>query len=374
MVLQSIPAMMIRGGSSKGVFFERSHLPTDEQDELDDILLNMYGSPDSNQIDGIGGGHGKASKAFIVSPSNRESVDLDYTVGQIGIEERVVDWRGNSGNVTHAVGCFGLERGLVHPSKGSSVSLTLYNTNTDVRIEQEIQLTEEGTPKYEGDFQIPGVPNSAAPVRSDFLNPGGAITGELFPTGRRNETLNVPTFGEVEATILDVTNPVVFIDAPTVGLSGSDSLEEINARKEQLSAIRGQAAVEIGFTETFETAKKEAYNTPMLVMVDNRTEYKLVDGNWLKPDEYDLLGRHFNLGRASAAFAMTSAMCTAAASVLEGTVVNRYLSPGATDIIRLGTPSGVLRIRVEKDKERIASTGVTRSARKIMDGEVFYEE
>jgi len=373
MSLRSIPTMLMRGGSSKGYFFERSHLPMDDQDKLDEILLTLFGSPDPYQIDGIGGGGPKSSKAFIVSQSEQTDVDLTYTVGQVGIDEKVVDWRGNSGNVTHAVGCFALERGLVHPEGGKNVILTLENTNTGVIINQEIQLCENHNPKYKGDFHVPGVPNPSAPIHSNFLDPGGAITEALFPTGSPIESLEVPGVGSIRASIVDVTNPVVFVEAAELGLQGNELPKKINEFKDQLSAIRNQAAVEIGFANSFETAAKEAYNTPMLVIVGERSRYELIDGNWISADEYDLLGRYFNQGRVSSAFAMTSAMCTAAASVLDGTIVNQYVPSDVTNVVRLGTPSGVVEVRVDGDSSQINSVGVTRSARKLIEGNAYYE-
>lgn len=373
MVLKSIPAMLIRGGTSKGVFFAHDHLPMDDPVKRDKMLLNMFGSPDPNQVDGIGGGHGKASKAFVVSTSSKEGIDLEYTVGQVGIEQQVVDWRGNSGNVTHAVGCFALERGYIQPEGEGSITLKIENTNTGVLIDQKIQVRKNGDPIYEGDFKIPSLPNSAAPIKSDFLKPGGAITGELFPTGTRKDTLNVQGVGEFDATILDVTNPVIFINANVIGLDGTEHPTSINDKASKLSEIRNKAAVQLGFAESTETASKSAYNTPMLVLVGERTGYELIDGSWVDKGEYDLLARHFNLGSASSSFAMTSAMCTGAAGILEGTIVSKHTSPKIPGTVRLGTPTGVLKIRVDKEGDEIQSTGVTRSARKIMDGLLYYE-
>lgn len=372
---KSFPATVFRGGTSKGVYVRRENMPADRQ-EWDDLLLDAFGSPDPMQLDGIGGSHSTTSKAMIVSGSDREGVDVDYTFGQVGVEKPVVDWGGNCGNLTFAVGPYALEQGIpdVDPEDGR-VELVLYNTNTEAIVEQSVPVHGDGTPRYDGDFEVYGVPGRGGRVRSRFLDPGGSVTGTVFPTGNRVDAIEVAGLGDVEMSLVDVASPGVFVRASDLGMSATELPAEINADRDlldRLERVRSAACAEYGFVDDPADASDVSPGIPKLAVVGERQSYDAVDGTTVRADDYDLLARIMSMQKAHHAYAVTGAMCTAIAAALPGTIPNEFLDGDRPDEVVLGHPKGPMSIGVGLDGDDVTYTEVDRTARQILDGDLFY--
>ena len=375
MVQKSIPAMIIRGGTSKGVYFKRSDLPSDES-TWDQVLLRVFGSPDSMQIDGIGGSHSTTSKAMIVSPSQKDEFDLDYRFAPVSINNDTVDWGGNCGNLTFGVGVFGIESGMVKTIPSHATNLTLYNENTNSAIEQSLSTTQDGSPQYEGDFTVYGVPGTGSPIRSRFVDPSGSVTNKLLPTGHTSEVISVDSIGDIAVSIVDVTTPCVFVNASDLGVSAAISPAEINGDSDLLSTleyIRSIACERAGIVDDFKNATSHSPGFPKVAIVGNPCDYTTLSGDKIASSNHDILARIMSMQKAHPAYAVTGAMCTASAALLEGTIPNQALSPTHSgDSIILGHPKGTMRIGVGIVNNEITYTEADRTSRTIMEGNLFY--
>ncbi|MFL2520941.1 MAG: 2-methylaconitate cis-trans isomerase PrpF family protein [Halobacteriales archaeon] len=375
MVQKSIPAMIIRGGTSKGVYFKRSDLPSDES-TWDQVLLRVFGSPDSMQIDGIGGSHSTTSKAMIVSPSQKDDFDLDYRFAQVSINNDTVDWGGNCGNLTFGVGIFGIESGMVKTIPSHATNLALYNENTNSAIEQSLSTTQDGSPQYEGDFTVYGVPGTGSPIRSRFVDPSGSVTNKLLPTGHTSEVISVDSIGDIAISIVDVTTPCVFVNASDLGVSAAISPAEINGDSDLLSTleyIRSIACERAGIVDDFKNATSHSPGFPKVAIVGNPCDYTTLSGDKITSSNHDILARIMSMQKAHPAYAVTGAMCTASAALLEGTIPNQALSPTHSgDSIILGHPKGTMRIGVGIVNNEITYTEADRTSRTIMEGNLFY--
>lgn len=371
-----IPCTIMRGGTSKGVYFLRQDLPED-QDLRDRLLLRLMGSPDKKQIDGLGGAASVTSKVAIVSRSQRPGIDVDYTFAQVSVDKPLVSYKGNCGNISSGVGPFALENGLVNCVEPVT-AVRIFNTNTQKVIEAQVQI-KDGQVKYLGDFSIGGVPGTAAPVKLSFLDPMGAVTGKLLPTGQAVDFLEIPGFGPVEASIVDAANPLVFVNAADVGMTGKElpaQIDENPGLLELLEKIRGAAALKLGFIDSIERSAWDSPGIPKMTVVAPPSCYETTAKKEISPGEIDLLARMMSMQKAHPTYAMTGAMCTAAAAVIPGSVVQRVLSPKTdTAGIRIGHPGGVLEAGVEFEIEngeiRILKTSGFRTANLIMKGEAF---
>lgn len=380
MTQTAIPASLFRGGTSKGVYFEEDDLPNDRS-EWEALLLDLYGSPDSMQLDGIGGAKSTASKAMIVSSSTGDE-DVTYRFGQVGIEKPVVDWGGNCGNLTFAIGPFALERGLV--PKGDAEDgrreLVLKNENTGTVVEQSVPVDEGSSPRYKGDFKVYGVPGTGARIRSRFLEPGGSETGAVFPTGNRVDELDVPGMGTVDASLVDVASPCVFVRAGDIGMTATEKPDEIDADVdllERLERIRSAACARYGFVDDASDATDRSPGIPKLALVGEHTPYEAVDGQTVDADEFHLLARIMSMQKAHHAYAVTGAMCTAVATMVEGTIPSEYatVDPASSGTVTIGHPKGPMSVDVEMTTETDpASTSIHRTARQIMDGSLYHCE
>lgn len=351
MVLKSaykLPVSIIRGGTSKGVYILESDLPENRED-WEHVLLDLMGSPDTKQIDGLGGSQSVTSKVAIVKKSEHEGADVDYTFAQVSVDKPIVSYKGNCGNISSGVGPFALEKGLVAMQEGMT-PVRVYNTNTDKLIVEEVK-TENGQVIYDGDFYIAGVPGTASPVKLKFVDPSGTLGAGLLPTGNAVDTLDVPGFGKVEASLIDAANPLVFVRAKDLGLSGTELPDEINGNAdmlELLEKVRSAAAVKLGLCETIEKAAWETPGLPKMTFVAESADYTAVDGKEIKAADVDLLSRMMSMQKAHPAYAMTGAMCTAAAAVVPGSIVQQVLSKDTdTQFIRIGHPSGILECGVD---------------------------
>lgn len=371
-----IPCTIMRGGTSKGVFFLKQDLPADDT-LRDQLLLRIMGSPDKKQIDGLGGAASVTSKTAIISRSERPGVDVDYTFAQVSVDKPLVSYKGNCGNISSGVGPFAIEKGLVNP-KEPVTTVRIFNTNTQKVIEAQVQV-EHGRVKYRGDFQIDGVPGTAAPVKLGFLDPMGAVTGKLLPTGHASEPLEVPGFGTVEASLVDAANPLVFVNAADLGLTGRELPVQIDsdpALLDLLERVRGAAAVKLGFVDSAERSPWDSPTVPKMTLVAAPASYETSGKKTIPAEEIDLLARMMSMQKTHPTYAMTGAMCTAAAAVIPGSVVQKALSPKASpDRIRIGHPGGILEAGVEYRTEgnsvQILKTSGFRTANLLMSGEAF---
>ena len=367
----------MRGGTSKAIMFHARDLPA-EREAWAPIFAAAMGSPDpyGRQLDGMGGGVSSLSKVCVLAPSAREDADVDYTFAQVVIREARVDYRQNCGNMSSAVGPFALEEGLVTAS-GESATVRIYNTNTRKIIHGTFPV-EDGRPRYGGDLPIPGVGGTGAPIRLDFLLPGGATTGRLLPSGAVLDRLEVPGLGTIEASLVDAANAAVFVRARDVGLSGTELPEALEARPEvlaRLDAIRCAASVRIGIAPDAEAARLIA-SVPFVAIVAPPADAPSLTGETIRAGEMDVLVRVISNGQPHRALPLTISLCTAVAARIEGTVVAEALRSAAGDgALRLGMPSGVLTVGAEvarEDGEWVARAGsFYRTARRLFEGRVL---
>lgn len=368
-----IPVTIIRGGTSKGIYILESDLPKDRK-EWDEILLRLMGSPDTKQIDGLGGAQSVTSKVAIVGKSQRADADVDYTFAQVSVDKPIVSYKGNCGNISSGVGPFALEKGLVK-FDGDETTVRIYNTNTGKIIAADV-VTSGGQVNYSGDFAIAGVPGTASPIRLKFLNPAGTIEKGLLPTGNVVDVLNVPDYGEVEVSIVDAANPLVFVKAKDLGLTGKETPGELNAdasKLELLETVRGLAAVKLELIDDYKKSAWETPGIPKMTFVAEPDTYDTADGKTIKKEDVDLLSRMMSMQKAHPSYAMTGAMCTAAAAVVTGSVVQQVIDPNAdTKFIRIGHPGGILECGVDYQNGEyepvIEDTFGFRTANLLMEG------
>ncbi|MBQ9047078.1 MAG: PrpF protein [Solobacterium sp.] len=344
--VRKLPVTIMRGGTSKGVYILEKDLPADKS-EWDALLLRLMGSPDPKQIDGLGGSYSVTSKVAIIKKSEREDADVDYTFAQVSVDKPLVSYKGNCGNISSGVGPFAIEQGLVEPLEGET-PVRIYNTNTDKIIIADVK-THNGEVVYDGDFRIAGVPGTASPVRLKFVNPAGTLGKGLLPTGNVTDELDVPGYGKVTVSIVDAANPLVFVKAADLGLTGKELPHELNsANLELLEKVRGLAAVKIGLLEDYTRAAWETPGIPKMTFVAEADAYTSADGAAHSKEDIDLLSRMMSMQKPHPSYAMTGAMCTAAAAVIPGTIVNQVLSPDTdTQFIRIGHPGGILECGVD---------------------------
>ena len=374
MYMKKYPCVYMRGGTSKAVFFHEKDLPEDKS-LWDDIFLKVMGTPDVKQIDGMGGTVSSTSKIAIIAPSNKPGVDVEYTFRQVDIVIPRVDGSANCGNISSAVGPFAIDEGLV-PAVEPITVVRVLNTNTNKIIEEHVRV-EDGHAMVHGNEVIQGVPGTGSRIDMYFEDPAGSKTGKLFPTGQKKEVFDVPGYGPAEVTVLDCSNPMVFIKASDLGIKGSE-LTELNQNKdvmEHIERIRGIAAVKCGFVEKWEDARTKSTSAPKVSIVSAPQDYINMDGNEVKADTMDLCCRAISVGALHKAYPMTVAVGTGAAARIAGTIVNEIVKPAPDqDIIRLGHASGVTEVDVKMGGEKVIKGGVTRTARRIMDGWVYVRD
>ena len=346
--IKKLPVTILRGGTSKGVYILQSDLPED-QSAWEPILLRLMGSPDRKQIDGLGGSQSVTSKVAIIRKSTRPDADVDYTFAQVSVDKPLVSYKGNCGNISSGVGPFAIEKGLVEAKDGET-AVRIYNTNTDKIIEAVVK-TPEGQVAYEGDFYIAGVPGTASPVKLKFVDPAGTLGKGLLPTGNAVDVLEVPGYGPVEVSIVDAANPLVFARAKDLGLSGKELPDELNADAEKLDLlekVRGLAAVKLGLIEDYTRSAWDTPGIPKMTFVAEADDYVNGDGKEIKKEQIDLLSRMMSMQKTHPSYAMTGAMCTAAAAVVPGSIVQQVLPANVdTQFIRIGHPGGILECGVD---------------------------
>jgi 2-methylaconitate cis-trans-isomerase PrpF len=374
-----ITAVLMRGGTSKGVFFHQADLPEDPA-LRDRVILTAFGGGDpyGRQIDGLGGAMSTTSKVVIIGRPSAPDADVDFTFGQVSVATPLIDWGGTCGNLTAAVGPFAIEEGLVRGADPVT-PVRIWQTNTRKRIVARIP-TEGGLPQVEGDYAIDGVAGGGAKIVLEFLSPGGAMTGRLLPTGRPADVLDVPGVGRVTLSMVDAVNPVVFLRAEDMGLTGVEGPEQIDGDAPLLArieAVRGQAAVRMGLARTAEDATASSPGVPKIALVTSPAAYTTISRAAVAADAQDVTARIMSMGRLHRAFAASGAACTAVAALIDGTVVREVVRPGPSveRVIRLGHPSGVMDIGaavVQRGGEWQADKVITRrTARRLMEGRVL---
>ncbi len=373
-----IPCTIMRGGTSKGVFFKRQDLPEDEERQ-NAVILSAFGSPDpyGRQLDGLGGATSVTSKVAIVSPRQGELNTVDYTFGQVSITAAIVDRRGNCGNISSAVGPYAIDEGMV-TAQEPETTVRIFNTNTGKYITARVPV-EDGKAKFEGTFQIAGVPGMGACISLEFADPGGAVTGKLLPTGRPVNIVE-SDYGRFEVSIVDAANPVVFVRARDLGLEGPELPDDMLAKPallSQLESIRAAAAVMIGLASNVEDATRRSPAVPKIALVSASRAYTMTSGLELAGSEFDLTARIMSMGKPHNAYAITGAICTAGAAQIRGTVVHEMIPAGyvPSSEIRIGHPSGVIVVAAQVDvagvEPKYTMATVFRTARRIMDGYVY---
>jgi 2-methylaconitate cis-trans-isomerase PrpF len=369
---KTIPAIFMRGGTSKGVFFHKADLP-DDAEKRDRVILEVLGSPDpyQRQLNGMGGGISSLSKAMIIEASDRDDADVDYTFAQVSVTEESVGYAGNCGNLSSAIGPFAVEEGLIKVPDGET-TLRLYNTNTDKIIQSKF-FVRDNLPVETGNFEIAGVSGTGGPIALDYLNPGGAITGQLIPTGKMVDTFDISGFGTMEASVVDSTACGVFAWAHSFGLTGTESPDEIEAKPEVMAGLeelRLKAAVLAGIANRVEDVPQSA---PKVSIVAEPADFKALDGTHIDGDKADILIRIVSMQRVHRATTMTGAMCLASACKIEGTIP--YMAARqASEEIMIGHSSGLLPVasdvEIVNDQWNVIANRAFRTARRLMEGRV----
>ena len=359
-VQQRIPAIYMRGGTSRCLVFHARDLP-EPGPARDRILLSALGSPDpyGRQLDGLGGGISSLSKAVIIGPPTHPDAQVDYTFAQVEVRKPVVDYKGNCGNCSSSVGPFAIDEKLV-PVTGGVTPVRIHNTNTKKIIVAHVPVTD-GEAAVGGDFELAGIPGRGAKIALDFLDPGGAGTGRLLPTGQAREVID-----GVEASLVDATNAVVFVRARDLGVTGTETptaIDDDTALMARLEAIRVEAGRRMGITGSAAA--------PKIAMVAAPTAFTALDGLAYAAERVDVVGRAISMGNCHRAFPLTVAMCVGVAARIEGTLVHECASGRAGDV-RLGQPSGVLpldaRVQRKGGEPWAEKVTVYRTARRLMEG------
>ena len=368
-----IPSVFIRGGSSKGLFFHAKDLP-EEQSARNKIFLAAIGSPDpyGRQLNGMGGGISSLSKAVIIGPPSRPDADLDYTFAQVSVREAIVDYSSNCGNLSSAVGPFAIDTGLIS-TDGDFRTILIHNTNSKKIIRATIPV-EDGLAKVNGDFEIPGVSGTGAKIQLDFLKPGGTNTGVLLPTGNPIDTLSLPGAGDFDVSLIDASVPCAFILAERFGLTGAETVEELESNLELMDLveqIRLKAGVRMGLANSIDDVPPAA---PKLAIIGRPQAYKTLAGEMIKPTSADLTARIWSMGQVHRVLPLTGAMCLATACRIPGTLCSDLVT-AKTGNVRISNPSGVLpldaRVEIQNGKATAIQVTAYRTARTLMEGSVL---
>lgn len=373
-----IRAVFMRGGTSKAVMFRRSDLPPDRT-LWDRIFLKVMGSPDPNgrQLDGVGGGISSLSKVCVIGPPSRPDADVDFTFVQVSVDAPRVDYSGNCGNMSSAVGPFAVDEGLVAAPRDGEALVRIFNTNTDKLIHSHFRVAG-GVAEVEGDLAIDGVAGTGAPVRLEFLEPGGTKTGRLLPTGSPVDELQIPGLGAVPASLVDAANPCVFVDAQSVGKRGDEApeaLEGDGAFMSAMEAIRRAAAVAMGLAGSPDDAAQTP-SIPKVAIVAAPRAVATLSGRVIGAEEHDIGIRMISMERPHRAVPVTGAVCLGVASRVPGTLPNRLARAGEGPV-RVAHPSGITvvdaSIAPAGDGSVFAEHGaVYRTARRLFEGHVLH--
>jgi 2-methylaconitate cis-trans-isomerase PrpF len=374
--MELLRCAIVRGGTSKAVFIMKNELPKDPA-KRDAVIRSIFGSPDLRQIDGLGGGDVLTSKLAIISPSTRKDADVDYTFGQVSFETDFIDYRGNCGNISSAVGPFAIDEGLVKPEEPVT-TVRIHLTNTNHILVADVPV-KNGKARVEGDFRIDGCPGTGAKITLDWSDTAGAITGKLLPTGNARDIITVDG-KQYDVSLVDAGNPLVFIRASSLGMNGTETPHEIEANKvlmEAIEKIRGRAAVLCGLVDRPEDAARKSPYNPFFAIVSPPSDYRTFDGKDVKGSDIDLVCRLLFMLRMHKTYPVTGTVCTGAALRIPGSIVWEVLREEAKSraTVNIGHPGGIIPVESEADvingQVTLKRIGVHRTARRIMDGYVY---
>jgi len=374
-----IPATYMRGGTSKGVFFRLDDLPDFAQsrgEARDRLLLRVIGSPDpyGKHTDGMGGATSSTSKTVILSKSARPEHDVDYLFGQVSIDRPFIDWSGNCGNLTAAVGSFAISNGLIDPDRvpdNGVCRVRIWQANIEKTIIARVPITD-GEVQETGDFELDGVTFPAAEVRIEFLEPAG--DADVLPTGNVVDEIDVPGFGQLEASFINAGIPTIFVNASAIGLNGTELQPAINDRPDQLErleVLRAHGAKAMGLIRDLAEAQ-ERQHTPKIAWVAPPEGYVSSSGKRVDAASIDLNVRAMSMGKLHHAMMGTAAVAIATAAAIPGTLVNQAAGGGERDRVRFGHPSGTLEVGAGVDRREtgwvVERVAMSRSARRLMEG------
>ena len=375
--MRSFKTVFMRGGTSKGCMFLESDLPARE--EWDDIFVQVMGSPDPKQIDGMGGCVSSNNKIVVVRKSTLPGVDVEYLVGQSIVGKAQIDYKSNCGNMTAAAAPYAVEMGLVENLTEPVTTVHMFNLNTNKYIDVTVPV-KNGQFDNEGDCAIAGVDGTAGELKVNFLDPAGAKTGKLFPTGKAKEMLTLPD-GEIEATILDVSNPIVLVRAEDLGLTGTELPAQVDAERAvsaRLEAIRGAACVKMGFAGNLADATENSPAVPKVGFVSASQDYMGISGKQVSGENMDICARVISVFKCHKACPLTAASAISVAAAGPGTIVHELARQTEPGRVRIGHPSGVMTMfpyldngAKPLDEIRVSGVAVQRTARRIMDGTVY---
>ncbi|TNZ30737.1 2-methylaconitate cis-trans isomerase PrpF [Vibrio parahaemolyticus] len=375
-----VPATYMRGGTSKGVFFNLEDLPSEAQvagEARDKLLLRVIGSPDpyGKQIDGMGGATSSTSKTVIVSRSSRDDHDVDYLFGQVSIDKPFVDWSGNCGNLSAAVGSFAIHAGLIPQERileNGIVTVRVWQVNISKTILVHVPIVN-GFVQETGEFELDGVTFPAAEIQVDFVDPADG-EGSMFPTGNLVDDLVVPDVGTFNATFINAGIPTIFIDAESIGYQGTELQDQINnddAALAMFESIRAHGALKMGLISDLEEAQTRQH-TPKVAFVSKPKSYQSSSGKAVNESEIDVLVRALSMGKLHHAMMGTAAVAIASAACVPGTLVNLAAGGGEKESVTFGHPSGTLKVGVQaKQTEQgwvVQKAIMSRSARILMEG------
>jgi 2-methylaconitate cis-trans-isomerase PrpF len=376
--MKKLRCVIMRGGTSKGIYFHENELPH-EPELRDRVILDVIGSPDVRQIDGLGGADILTSKVCVIGPSKREDADIDYTFGQVLIDKPIVDYSMNCGNLSSGVGPFAIDEGLVRPVEPIT-TVRVYNTNTRKVFVVEVPV-KAGKTLVEGDYGIDGVPGKGAKIAIDFAATAGTLKGKILPTDRVREVLHIEPIGELEVSIVDAANPTVFARAEDIGIKGTEKFNDLLLNREiwqKAEMIRGAAAELLDLVKDRRNAAVESPGAPFSAFVSRPSNYiSHVDETEIKAEDIDLRSLIWAAGQVHKAYAATGTVCTGAAAMIEGTVVNEVLASRAkkSGTIWIGHPAGKIDVEIEVDKSggefTLKKAALFRTARRIMEGYVY---
>ncbi|ARC17161.1 2-methylaconitate cis-trans isomerase PrpF [Vibrio parahaemolyticus] len=375
-----VPATYMRGGTSKGVFFNLEDLPSEAQvagEARDKLLLRVIGSPDpyGKQIDGMGGATSSTSKTVIVSRSSRDDHDVDYLFGQVSIDKPFVDWSGNCGNLSAAVGSFAIHAGLIPQERileNGIVTVRVWQVNISKTILVHVPIVN-GFVQETGEFELDGVTFPAAEIQVDFVDPADG-EGSMFPTGNLVDDLVVPDVGTFNATFINAGIPTIFIDAESIGYQGTELQDQINnddAALAMFESIRAHGALKMGLISDLEEAQTRQH-TPKVAFVSKPKSYQSSSGKAVNESEIDVLVRALSMGKLHHAMMGTAAVAIASAACVPGTLVNLAAGGGEKESVTFGHPSGTLKVGAQaKQTEQgwvVQKAIMSRSARILMEG------
>ncbi|MEJ2768707.1 2-methylaconitate cis-trans isomerase PrpF [Mycetohabitans sp. B46] len=380
-----VPATYMRGGTSKGVFFRLQDLPGAAQQPgavRDALLLRVIGSPDpyGKQIDGMGGATSSTSKTVILSRSERPDHDVDYLFGQVAIDRPFIDWSGNCGNLSAAVGPFAISHGLVEASRiprDGIATVRIWQANIGKTIIAHVPITD-GAVQETGDFELDGVTFPAAEVPLEFMDPsaGDEGGGSMFPTGNLVDELDIPGIGVLQATMIHAGIPTIFVEAEALGYNGTELQDAINddaGALARLETVRAHGALRMGLISSIDEIAMRQH-TPKLAFVARPADYVASNGKRVAASDIDLLVRAMSMGKLHHAMMGTAAVAIGAAAAVSGTLVNYAAGGGERHAVRFGHPSGTLRVGAEASRVNgewiVTKALMSRSARVLMEGSV----